>query len=55
MFLLLFLFQAALNAISSLINLNIQGNPPTEEQGPVNGFSIHQQNHYNSNPLTRLS
>ncbi|CAH1736761.1 unnamed protein product [Aphis gossypii] len=43
---------AALNAISSLVNLNIPAEPT--QQGPVNGFSI-QQNHYNSNPITRLS
>ncbi|KAF0770720.1 double-stranded RNA-binding protein Staufen 2 isoform X3, partial [Aphis craccivora] len=42
---------AALNAISSLVNLNIPAEPT--QQGPVNGFSI-QQNHYNSNPITRL-
>lgn len=45
--------QAALNAISSLVNLNIPSSQETQ-QGPVNGFSI-QQNHYNINPITRLS
>jgi double-stranded RNA-binding protein Staufen len=43
---------AALNAISSLINLNIQGE--STQSGSVNGFSI-TQNHYNTNPITRLS
>ncbi|XP_025411727.1 double-stranded RNA-binding protein Staufen homolog 2 isoform X3 [Sipha flava] len=43
---------AALNAISSLVNLNIPSDQET--QGPVNGFSI-QQNHFNNNPITRLS
>ncbi|VVC29995.1 Hypothetical protein CINCED_3A006676 [Cinara cedri] len=48
--------NAALNAITSLINMNMQINQQTEPtpQGPVNGFSM-PQNHYNSNPLTRLS
>lgn len=44
-----------MNAISSLIDLNLQGNQQTEAtQGSVNGFSI-QQNHFNNNPITRLS
>lgn len=49
----LYFIQAALNAINSLVNLNI---PSSQEmqQGPINGFSI-QQNHYNNNPITRLS
>lgn len=36
--------------------MDIHGSPPTEPtpQAHVNGFSM-QQNHYNSNPITRLS
>ncbi|XP_050549104.1 double-stranded RNA-binding protein Staufen homolog 2 isoform X1 [Daktulosphaira vitifoliae] len=46
---------AALNAISSLINLNLQGTESSDTtQRPVNGFSI-QQNHFNNKPITRLS
>ncbi|XP_050423750.1 double-stranded RNA-binding protein Staufen homolog 2 isoform X2 [Adelges cooleyi] len=46
---------AALNAISSLINLNIQGTQSIENtQRPVTSYSI-QQNHFNNNPITRLS